>query len=369
MPAAQIAASRQAYVYGQAPRNVYWEVTVACDLACKHCRAEAMAERDPDELSIEQGRALIDDIKTMGSLLVLTGGDPMKRPDLFELMAYARSIEQPVAITPSTTPTLTHEVVLEFAELGVVTMGVSLDGPNPAVHDAFRGVAGTFAVSQRALGWAREAQIPVQVNTTVCRQTLPHVPALLEVLRDWAPPVIRWSLFILVPTGRGSVLECPTDYELEELFGWVLRTSQEAPFHMSTVEAPHYRRHWIQSKLRTGMPWPAVREAGKRMGFGMRDGNGVIFVARNGDVFPAGFLPYPLLGNVKTSKLSSLYRTSRALLELRDMDRLTGKCGRCEFRWLCGGSRARAYAATGSVLGPEPLCLHQPGDDVREPLL
>ncbi|MBN1607518.1 MAG: TIGR04053 family radical SAM/SPASM domain-containing protein [Polyangiaceae bacterium] len=369
MPEYSTGTTRETYVYGRAPRNVYWEVTVACDLACRHCRAEAVAERDPDELSTEQGRSLIDDVKTMGSLLVITGGDPMKRPDLFELMAYARSVGQPVAITPSTTPTLTREAVRKFAELGVVTMGVSLDGPSAAVHDAFRGVEGTYAVSQRALAWAREAEIPVQVNTTVCRQTLPHVRELMELLRGQAPPVIRWSLFILIPTGRGSMLESLTASELEELFSWVLAMSHDAPFHMSTVEAPHYRRYWIQSKLRTGMPWTAVREASKRMGFGMRDGNGVIFVARNGDVFPAGFLPYPLLGNVKRDQLSVLYRTSPALLGLRDMDLLTGKCGRCEFRWLCGGSRARAYATSGNVLGPEPMCVYQPGEAVQEPLL
>jgi AdoMet-dependent heme synthase len=369
MPEHATRTTRETYVHGRAPRNVYWEVTIACDLACKHCRAEAMPERDPAELSTEQGRALIDDVKTMGSLLVFTGGDPMKRPDLFELMAYARSVDQPVAITPSTTPTLTREVVRKFAELGVVTMGVSLDGPNAAVHDAFRGVEGTFAVSQRALEWAREAEIPVQVNTTVCRQTLPHVRGLFELLRGYAPPIIRWSLFILIPTGRGSMLESLTASELEELFSWVLAMSEDAPFHMSTVEAPHYRRHWIQAKFRRGMPWSAVREAGRRMGFGMRDGNGVIFVARNGDVFPAGFLPYPLIGNVKRDQLSVLYSTSPALLGLRDMDLLTGKCGRCEFRWLCGGSRARAYATSGNVLGPEPMCVHQPGEAVQEPLL
>jgi len=360
---------KKLYVYGNAPRNVYWEVTIACDLVCRHCRAEAMASRDPEELTLEQARVLIDDVKSLGSLLVITGGDPMKRPDLFEIMAYARSVGQPVAITPSTTATLTREAVLRFRDLGVVTMGVSLDGPTPEVHDAFRGVDGTFAVSQNALGWAREAGLPVQVNTTVCRETLPHVPQLLELLRKQAPPVVRWSLFVLVPTGRGSSLEAPTADELEDLFDWVLRSSADAPFHMSTVEAPHYRRHFIQSKLKTGLPWSTVREQSRRMGFGMRDGNGVVFVARNGDVYPAGFLPHPKLGNVKHDSVSAIYRTHPALLELRDMDRLDGKCGRCEFRWLCGGSRARAFAASGNLLGPEPLCSYQPPDPPNELLL
>ncbi|MBI1723049.1 MAG: TIGR04053 family radical SAM/SPASM domain-containing protein [Gemmatimonadetes bacterium] len=348
------------YVFSDAPRNVYWEMTLACDLACKHCRADAIKRRDPMELEGEGARAMIRDIKAMGSMLILTGGDPIRRPDLFELVAYAREIGVPVSITPSTTPTLTREVVERFRTLGVAAMGISVDGPKAEVHDAFRGVPGTFAHSMRALALAREVRIPVQVNTTVTRETLPHLEALYGLLEKNAPPVRRWSLFLLVPVGRGARLGALTAEEVETLFGWVYEAGREAPFHMATVEAPHYRRHWIQRKLAEGMPRGALERAAKQMGFGMRDGNGVIFVSHRGDVYPAGFLPAPLLGNVRQRPLSEIYRRAPALHQLRNMDALHGKCGACEFRWACGGSRSRAYAATGDFMAAEPTCIYQP---------
>jgi len=347
-------------VYRDAPRNVYWEMTIACDLACKHCRADAIPHRDSLELTTEQGKGLMDDVKAMGSMMILTGGDPMKRPDLFELIAYARQIRLPLGMTPSTTPTLTRDAVRRFRELGVATMGLSLDGPSPEVHDAFRGVPGTFEHSLKALEWAREFHLPVQVNTTITRETLPHLSALYDLLRKEAsPPVRRWSLFVLVPVGRGATLGMPSADDLEELFGWVYSISRDAPFHVSMVEAPHYRRYWIQQKLEEGMRVDEIERRGKSMGFGIRDGNGVIFVSHRGEVYPAGFLPYPLLGNVREKPLSSIYRDSPLLMELRDMDRVKGKCGRCEFRWVCGGSRARAYAVTGDYMAEEPCCTYQ----------
>jgi radical SAM protein with 4Fe4S-binding SPASM domain len=168
-------------------------------------------------------------------------------------------------------------------------------------------------------------------------------------------------LFLLVPVGRGTDLGLPDAALIEELFGWVYDVARDAPFHVSTVEAPHYRRYWIQRKLAEGTPPAAVAAAGKRMGFGVRDGNGVIFVSHRGEVFPAGFLPFPTLGNVRQTPLSELYRRAPALLQLRNMDQLKGACGACAFRWACGGSRARAYAMTGDVMETDPFCaLHSP---------
>ena len=349
------------YVYANAPRNVYWEMTIACDLACQHCRADAIPHRDPLELTTEEGKALMRDVKEMGSMLILTGGDPMKRQDLFELIAYAREIGLPRGITPSTTPALTRDAIRRFAELGVATMGISLEGPRPEVHDTFRGVPGTFERSMEALQWAGEFHIPVQVNTTVTRQTVPHLPSLYRLLREEASPAVRrWSLFLLVPVGRGAGLELPSANEVEELFAWVYSISQEAPFNVSTVEAPHYRRYWIQRKLQEGMSLEEIQKLGMKMGFGIRDGNGVIFVSHRGEVYPAGFLPYPFLGSLRTQPLSSIYRNSPFLLELRDMDRVKGKCGRCEFRWVCGGSRARAYGITEDPMESDPFCAYEP---------
>lgn len=349
------------FVFRQVPRNVYWETTIACDLACKHCRADAIHGRDPLELSEEEARALLCDVREMGSTLVLTGGDPMKRPDLFDLIAYGREIGLSISITPSTTPTLARDTVRRFKKLGIAAMGLSLDGPTARVHDAFRGVDGTFEHSMRTLAWAREFKIPVQVNTTVTSETLPHLPALYELLRGTAaPPVRRWSLFLLVPVGRGAELGIPTAVDVEALFAWVYERAATAPFHISTVEAPHYRRYWIQRRLAEGVAPNDMQHHAKRMGFGVRDGNGVIFVSHQGHVFPAGFLPYPNLGNVRDRPLSVIYRKHPALCALRDMMLLKGKCGACEFRWACGGSRARAYATTGDEFGSDPFCVYEP---------
>lgn len=352
------------YIFRHAPRNVYWEMTIACDLECKHCRASAIPHRDPLELTTEQGQALMRDVKTMGSMIILTGGDPMKRPDLFELIEYAREIALPISITPSTTPTLTRDVVQQFKKLGVAAMGTSLDGPNAEIHDNFRGVPGTFTNSVNALAWAREFQIPVQINTTVTSETLAHLEEMFSLLRDeFAPPVRRWSLFLLVPVGRGEDLGIPTADEVEELCAWVYQAAQGAPFHVGTVEAPHYHRYWIQRKLAELTPLEQINKLAMRMGFGVRDGNGVIFVSHRGEVYPAGFLPHPLLGNVKDEPLSTIYRESPQLAELRNMDALKGKCGHCEFRWLCGGSRARAYGMTGDPMESDPFCAYDPAEN------
>lgn len=353
------------YVFEAAPRNVYWETTIACELACLHCRADAIKQRDPLELSTSEGRALMRDVRAMGSMLILTGGDPMQRPDIMDLIAYGRDIGLPISITPSTTPSLRREHVARFKELGVAAMGVSLDGPSAEIHDAFRGVPGTFANSMRALDWAREFGIPVQINTTVTTATLRHLPALFDVLRTEAsPPVRRWSLFLLVPVGRGTHLGIPTADEVERLFAWVYEIGRDAPFHVSTVEAPHYRRFWIQRKEAEGVSPAEIARFAKRMGFGVRDGNGVIFVSHRGDVHPAGFLPYPHLGNVRERPLSEIYRSAPALLSLRNADGLIGKCGGCEYRWACGGSRARAFAMTGDALGSDPFCAYEPAAPV-----
>lgn len=353
------------YVYGEAPRNVYWEVTIACDLACRHCRANAIHDRDPAELNTVEGRALLDDIRSMGSMVILTGGDPMKRPDLFELIDYGRRIGVPISITPSTTPLLTRDAIVRFRDLGVAALGVSLDGPDASVHDAFRGVAGTFERARAVLGWAGEVGLPVQVNTTVTRLTLAHLPALYRFLADHAvPPVRRWSLFLLVPVGRGAALGIPSAEEVERLFDWVYETAATAQFHVGTIEAPHFRRYWIARKTALGMPPAAMNAAAKRMGFGARDGNGVVFVSHRGDVYPAGFLPHPLLGNVRERRLSDIYRDAPALRTLRDMDALSGKCGQCDYRWACGGSRARAYAMTGDPMASDPFCAYQPSAEL-----
>lgn len=347
--------------WSDAPVNVYWEMTVACDLACRHCRADALKVRDPNELTTDEGFALIREVKALGSHLVMTGGDPLQRPDLFELIAYARSLNVPVAVTPAVTPRLTADVIARFKDAGVAMLGMSLDGPDAASHDGFRQVEGTFAMSMRALADARAVGMPVQINTTITRDTITRVPAMFELLRArCAPPVRRWSLFVLIPVGRGQSLGSASAEQIEDLFAWVYDRTQGAPFHVSTVEAPQWRRYWMQRRAAEGASDEEIQRAARRMGFGIRDGSGVIFVSHTGDVYPAGFLPYPLLGNVRTGELSAIYRTSPKLAALRAVDDLQGRCGRCEFRGPCGGSRARAWALTGDAMGSDPLCAYEP---------
>lgn len=351
----------QGFLYGHAPRNVYWEMTIACGLACQHCRASAIAERDPLELDTDEAKTLMRGVKELGSMLVLTGGDPLERPDVFELMGYAADIGLRVAITPAVTPKLDAAVMQKLKELGAAAVGVSLDGPTAAIHDGFRNVAGTFDRSMQVLDWARDLDLPVQVNTTVTRHSLEHLPAMYQLLSTHAaPPVKRWSLFMLVPIGRGQQLAAPTADEVEDMFAWVYSVSKEAPFRIGTTEAPHYRRYWIQRKLAEGMPLAAINARAKAMAFGIRDGNGVVFVSHRGEVYPAGFLPSPLLGNVRERALPEIYRDHGDLQRLRNPDNYAARCGRCEFKYACGGSRARAYAMTGDVLGEDPLCSFQP---------
>lgn len=350
-----------AFTYGDAPVNVYWEMTLACGLSCRHCRADAIPSRDPLELSTDEGKQLMRDIKEMGSHLILTGGDPLERADLWELIEYGRSIGLPIAITPAVTAKLTQEMMQRFKAVGVATVGMSLDGPNAELHDGFRQVPGTFDMSMRALGWAREAGMPVQINTTVTRETIRRVPEIFELLKTKAsPPVRRWALFILIPVGRGLMLGSPSAQEIEDLFGWVYETAKQAPFHVSTVEAPQYRRFWLQKKLSEGTSLEEIERRGRMMGFGIRDGSGIVFVSHRGEVYPAGFLPHPLLGSIREKPLPEIYRTAPAAVKLRAMDELHGRCGECEYRWICGGSRARAYAATGDAMGSDPLCVYQP---------
>ncbi len=348
------------FLYSHAPRNVYWEMTIACGLACQHCRASAISSRDPLELAGEEARALMRSVKAMGSMLVLTGGDPLERPDLWELLAYGKEIGLRVAITPAVTPKLTRGILERMKELGVAAVGVSLDGPTREIHDGFRRVDGTFDRSMQTLCWAKELELPVQINTTVTRHSLEHLQAMYALLRDTAaPPVKRWSLFLLIPIGRGSELALPSAEQVESMFAWAYGISADAPFRVGTTEAPHYRRFWIQQKLREGMPLEQINARGKAMAFGIRDGNGVVFVSHRGEVFPAGFLPYPSLGNVRERALEEIY-TDETLRSLRHPDNYGGRCGRCDFKYACGGSRARAYAMTGDAFGEDPLCVFEP---------
>lgn len=338
------------------PLLVYWELTRACELSCRHCRAEAAPERDPAELTTEEGIALLDQIMGFGDPLphlVLTGGDPLKRPDLWELIAAAREREFLVAITPSGTYALTPEITRRFKEAGIWMMAVSLDGSDAARHDGVRMVPGSFAQTVQAAGWAREAGVPFQVNTLVCEQTADDLPKIYELITGLG--AARWSLFFLIQVGRGKGLAEVSPERSEELMQMLLRMSAEGKVDIKTTEAPHYRRVALEDKARHGEDIAQ----GIRRGFGIRDGSGVMFVSHTGDVYPAGFLPL-VAGNVRSASPVDIYRSSDVFTSVRDMSRLDGKCGICQYKLVCGGSRARAFAYTGDALASDPLCPFEP---------
>ena len=340
------------------PFVLAWELTRACDLACAHCRADAQPERHPDELTNEEGRALLDDAARFGDgqLVVLTGGDPLARDDAVELVRYGHDAGLRMTMTPSGTASLTADRVRALADAGLRRMALSVDGGSPAAHDAFRGEDGSFRATMAAARRAREAGLPLQINTTVCAETVTELPAVRDVVEDF--DAVLWSVFFLVPVGRGRLLESVSPARAESVMEWLLDVADESSFGVKTTEAPHYRRVAAQRRRPDAA---AEADAGDDVGrrTGITAGDGFAFVSHVGEVYPSGFLPASG-GNVRDRSVVSIYRDPELFRSLRDPDALRGKCGACSFRHVCGGSRSRAYATTGDPLGSDPLCVHVP---------
>lgn len=346
--------------YEKAPQLIIWEVTRACDLVCFHCRANAEPERHPEELTREQGFRLLEEIASYGEpLMVFTGGDPLKRPDLFDLLAYSVKLGIRTTISPSPTPLLTPSVVKRFKEIGVDRMSISLDGPTAEIHDTFRGVRGSFQMGLRALLAARDVGLSTQVNTTVSRKNLAYLPEMAQLVRDVGADM--WDVFFLVPTGRATTQDELTGEQYEQVFEFLYETSRRMPYVVKTTEAMHYRRFVALKRKQETKPEGALtghQSMLNRMR-GINSGRGLVFVSRVGDIYPSGFLPLKA-GNVKQDSLTAVYRFSPLFRKLRDPKQLKGKCGRCPYNRICGGSRARAYALTGDYLAEEPKCVFQP---------
>jgi radical SAM protein len=348
------------YVFDRAPSRVYWELTRACDLTCRHCRAEAVPSRDPCELTPAEARRLLEALREFGGRgpsVVLTGGDPLKRPDFWEVLEHGAALGLDMAVSPSGTPLLTGVVVERLGQAGARAMSLSLDGADAARHDAFRGVPGCFTRTVEAARAAAVVGIALQVNTLVTADTLGDLPRIADLVQRLGAH--RWSLFFLIQVGRGRALQQLTPAGTERLLAWLWAEARWRPYAITTTEAPHYRRVALQ-QLRAERPGPADdSRAAIRRSFGIRDGNGIMFVSHTGDVLPSGFLPL-VAGNVRTAHPVALYRQAPLFERLRNPSALRGRCGRCEFRLICGGSRARAYAAGGDALGEDPLCAWEP---------
>ncbi len=339
------------------PLLVIWEMTQACDLNCIHCRADARPKRHPLELSTAEAFHLVDQIAVMRvPLFVLTGGDPLKRPDLLPIVQYACQRNVRTSLTPSATPLLTRDAVFELKKSGLMRLALSLDGSSAELHDGFRGVAGSYKQTLDAVGWCHEAALPVQINTTMSRYNLDDLDNLIELLSSLG--VVLWSVFFLVPTGRAQFRQMLSPEEHERVFTKLYSASKRLKFHIKTTEGQHYRRYVLQQKARE----PNTRSENElidRAPNGVNDGKGFVFVSHIGEVYPSGFLPLSA-GNVLYEPLPEIYRNSALFVSLRDTSQLKGKCGRCEFKEICGGSRARAYAVTRDPLAEEPCCAYMP---------
>ncbi len=358
--------------FNERPFIAIWEVTQACDLACVHCRASAQPERHPMELSTDEGKRLIDQIAALQvPVFVLTGGDPIKRPDLFELIGHARSAGVRVSLTPSATPLLTREIVVRLRDAGLARLAVSMDGASAETHDAFRGMSGSFARTLNAVGWANEIGLPVQINTTFSRRNIAEIDAIVALMEGLN--LTLWSVFFLVPTGRGKLDDLLNADEFEQVFAKIYSLSKNAIFDIKTTEAQHYRRFLLQQRVaerRAGAGTHATQERAEdnigRAPRGLNDGKGFVFISHTGEVFPSGFLPLSA-GNIRQQPLDEIYRQSPLFKSLRDASILAGKCGACEFKEICGGSRARAYALTGNPNAEESCCSYIPKGYIQLP--
>ncbi len=421
------------------PFLVIWEITQACDLACLHCRASAQPNRHPKELTTEQGFDLIDQVANFGRprpLLVLSGGDPFKREDLFDLVRHAADLSLPVSVSPSATPLLNEKNLQKLRDAGAVAISLSLDGATASTHDAFRGTKGSFDATVRGIELARSVGLRFQLNTTVTPYNLHELADICSIAKS--VDAMTWSVFFLVPTGRGAGLDQLSGQDFEDVLNFLYDAAKIVS--LKTTEAPHYRRVVLQRQIleRHGVSPVEALELGntyrellaglalltsdsknnqsnedrdtserptkskqhsafsqdnqdhdasehptsptsledsdnlhegqsfsrtravKRSPLAINAGNGFVFISHLGEVFPSGFLPVAT-GNVIEQPLADIYRNSPLFRQLRNPDALAGKCGRCEFRYVCGGSRSRAYGWSGDPMGEEQWCSYQPG--------
>jgi radical SAM protein len=339
---------------------VYWEMTQACALACRHCRAEAVPTAQPGELTPHESLSLLRQIASFDKPLphlILTGGDPLKRVDLYDVIDEGHRLGLTVSITPSATAELNFSVLEKLKVHGIESFGLSLDGSTAARHEAVRGVEGCFDWTINAAKDAAKLNMPIQINTLVSQETADDLPAIYELLKS--QKVMRWSLFFLIAVGRGKLLQPLSAERGEELMHWIYDLARAAPFAIKTTEAPSYRRVALGRMRHDGMTASEIERTPVYRGFEIRDGHGIMFVSNQGDIYPAGFLPLPT-GNVRQSHIVDIYRNSEIFRALHTPSQFHGKCGRCEYGTLCGGSRARAFAATGDPLASDPFCPYEP---------
>jgi len=353
--------------FNMAPFTIAWEVTRACAYACVHCRADAMHTPDPNELNTEEALHLIDRLAEFGSpILVFTGGDPMMRRDLHQLIAYATQKGLRCSLTPTATALPTTARLEKVRDAGIRRIALSLDAPRPEIHDSFRQVPGSWQRTMDILHRAQAIGLSVQVNTTVAKHNVDILDEMIPFLQEVG--AVQWSLFFLVPTGRAQASNMISAEEHERVFHWLYDLSKNAPFDIKSTAAPMYRRVAIERKrLEQGADRPVTFQGAgfqyadglNRPTRGVNDGNGFLFISHVGDIQPSGFLPLTG-GNVRTDDVIDVYRNSQLFTDLRTPDKIKGRCGVCEYRDVCGGQRGRAYGVTGDYLESDPACVYIP---------
>ncbi len=345
----------------RSPMLVFYEVTQACGLVCKHCRACAQTHAHPDELSTEASFRLLDQLATFPAppMLVLTGGDPFCRDDVFQLIEHANAVGLETSITPSATSLVTNEAISRLKQASIHRMAISIDGADAKTHDEFRGVEGSFHRSFDILREALRVGLPTQINTTLTPDNLDQLASMAEMFAELE--IVLWSVFFLVPVGRAKEVERLSADDYERAFEQLWEESQRRSYLIKTTEAPHYRRFVMKKEREAQAAGKGANGKPKRpfQAAGINDGKGVMFVGHTGDIFPSGFMPIPS-GQIPQENVVEVYQDSPLFQDLRKANRLEGKCRQCEYRTICGGSRARAYALTGNPFAEEVDCAYIP---------
>lgn len=341
------------------PRLIAWETTAGCNLSCRHCRGSSTSHKPAGELTTKEAMHFIDEISQMGKpILILSGGEPLVRGDIYDLATYANKKGLPVALATNGT-LVTPEVASRLKEVGIRRISVSLDGASPETHDDFRCMPGAFEGAMRGIDAIKQADISFQINTTITKRNLGEIPAILEMATEIGAEALH--IFLLVPTGRGKELEDeeipPVEYE--RVLNWFYDQQKTAKIQLKATCAPHYFRIMRQRAKKEGIEITVKTHGYEAMTKGCLGGTGFCFVSSIGEVYPCGYLP-ALAGSIKEQSFSDVWENSQVFNDLRDPSRLKGKCGDCEYNKVCAGCRARAYVATGDYLAEEPYCIYTP---------
>ena len=341
------------------PRLVAWELTRACNLVCKHCRADAVTGLDPDELSTAETKKFIDQLAEYGKpILILTGGEPLLRDDIYEIIRYGTGKGLRVVLATNGT-LVTPDIAHRLKDVGIQRISISIDGSNAKTHDDFRGEPGSFDAALMGIEHIKNAGIGFQINTTITQRNLEQIPEILELAVRLGAEALH--IFLLVPTGRGKEIEAdeiPAE-EYEQVLNWFYDQHKQVSIQLKATCAPHYFRIMRQRAKEEGIRITKETHGFEAMTKGCLGGSGFCFISHIGEIYPCGYLP-ALAGNIRQQDFKDIWEHSKVFNDIRDVTMLKGKCGICEYRAVCGGCRARAYAATGDYMDEEPYCVYVP---------